>query len=504
MGMTTGYFSFQHLGANYLYDTSSNLLVSIPATVYQYLHAAKLEQRNPLEAAFLKQLNPSENNRELVEWLDGAERHGVLLPFFPKRFSFSKKSQNALFAGLNGLVIGLTEQCNLRCKYCVYSGKHPGYRSHSTMQMQWSTLRQSIDFFLERAGRNAHITFYGGEPLLAWPLLEKAVRYVRDSPSLLSECTLHLTTNATLLDTQKIDFLVARNVAATFSIDGPQEIHDHMRVFKNGEGSYATVARNIESIEKSQASWLRQNLVINCVLHRRDKISEILRFFGNHRTYRECPVVAIGEKRRVADLTASAKESRLDKTIWNIIEEYLLAMSDKRRPFHFGLFKSLLKPVFTDFAHRDLGLTGGEDNNPCGACCPGTEKLFVDTEGSFFVCHLLDIPEARIGDCFNGFDQEKIDKLQHLITSFCIESCQRCWAYRLCTLCFAHARNGEHLNTESLTDACRREREKWKESIRMYAHIWNEEETRNLTDHPQSLHQHQKEIRQASTALPPG
>jgi uncharacterized protein len=52
-----------------------------------------------------------------------------------------------------------------------------------------------------------------------------------------------LTTNATLLRPDVIEFLADERVGVTISIDGPEEMQDKFRVFNNGAGSYGSRRR---------------------------------------------------------------------------------------------------------------------------------------------------------------------------------------------------------------------------------------------------------------------
>ena len=57
-----------------------------------------------------------------------------------------------------------------------------------------------------------------------------------------------LTTNATLLRPDVIEFLADERVGVTISIDGPEEMQDKFRVFNNGAGSYAVAAPKIKAL----------------------------------------------------------------------------------------------------------------------------------------------------------------------------------------------------------------------------------------------------------------
>ena len=57
-----------------------------------------------------------------------------------------------------------------------------------------------------------------------------------------------LTTNATLLTPAIIEFLSENRIGVTVSMDGPPDLHDQLRVFANGQGSYATIAPRVREM----------------------------------------------------------------------------------------------------------------------------------------------------------------------------------------------------------------------------------------------------------------
>ena len=48
--------------------------------------------------------------------------------------------------------IEITQQCNLRCKYCCYSGEYHNRRKHNNSEISWETLEQCITFIYEHCG----------------------------------------------------------------------------------------------------------------------------------------------------------------------------------------------------------------------------------------------------------------------------------------------------------------------------------------------------------------
>jgi uncharacterized protein len=63
-----------------------------------------------------------------------------------------------------------------------------------------------------------------------------------------------MTTNATMLNDEIINFLAENNVGVTVSIDGPKESNDRFRVFAGGKGSYDVIAPKIKELIKTHRS----------------------------------------------------------------------------------------------------------------------------------------------------------------------------------------------------------------------------------------------------------
>ena len=74
------------------------------------------------------------------------------------------------------MVLNVTNQCNLSCTYCYEYGEDKIVDTENGKQpkfMSEETARESVEFMLKESGDNkvAHITFFGGETLLNFPVL---------------------------------------------------------------------------------------------------------------------------------------------------------------------------------------------------------------------------------------------------------------------------------------------------------------------------------------------
>jgi uncharacterized protein len=161
---------------------------------------------------------------------------------------------------LTTMVLNVTNQCNLSCTYCYEYGEDKIVDTENGKQpkfMSEETARESVDFMLKESGDNkvAHITFFGGETLLNFAVLQKTITYARRRAAEAGkDVDFSLTTNATLLKPEIIEFLAEERVGVTISIDGPKEVQDKFRVFNNGTGSYDVVAPKIKELIRRHRS----------------------------------------------------------------------------------------------------------------------------------------------------------------------------------------------------------------------------------------------------------
>ncbi len=82
-----------------------------------------------------------------------------------------------------------------------------------------------------------------------FPVLKSTIAYARRRAAEVGkDMDFSLTTNATLLRPDVIEFLADERVGVTISIDGPEEMQDKFRVFNNGAGSYAVAAPKIKAL----------------------------------------------------------------------------------------------------------------------------------------------------------------------------------------------------------------------------------------------------------------
>jgi len=167
------------------------------------------------------------------------------------------------------LVLWVTTDCNLRCRYCYANG------GDNAEYMNWRIAKRALDFIINRSG-NFTIQFAGGEPLLNIDLIEQVVHYTQD----LNICY-QLQTNATLIDARMTIRLKQLKVAVGVSLDGLPEVNDYLRPFADGQGStMATIA----GLQQLGAVGIRVGLT--CVLSANNveglpRLVEVASYLGN-------------------------------------------------------------------------------------------------------------------------------------------------------------------------------------------------------------------------------
>ncbi len=142
----------------------------------------------------------------------------------------------------------ITENCNCRCDYCFIEGKR-------ARTMSEEIVRATVDFLLlkSRHQKKPEILFLGGEPLLAFDMMQLTVDYgQRQAERYYKKLVFSMTTNGTLFDDEKLSFCRRHGIKFLLSIDGDEETHNTHRKFADGRGTYKAVADRIPLMKQYQ------------------------------------------------------------------------------------------------------------------------------------------------------------------------------------------------------------------------------------------------------------
>jgi uncharacterized protein len=136
-----------------------------------------------------------------------------------------------------------THACNFKCTYC-YEFSNFAQPHSKPGRMKIETAKRTVDWLISTSGteENLALGFFGGEPLLNFPLIEQTVDYANQQGAAHGKkFSFSLTTNGSLLSEEIIAFLKSHKIKTTISIDGGKEIQNAQRPMVNGKDSYETV-----------------------------------------------------------------------------------------------------------------------------------------------------------------------------------------------------------------------------------------------------------------------
>ena len=153
---------------------------------------------------------------------------------------------------VKALCLHIAHDCNLACRYCfAEEGEYHGRRA----LMSYEVGKQALDFLIANSGNrvNLEVDFFGGEPLMNWDVVKRLVEYGREQEKLHNKkFRFTLTTNGVLLNDEIMEFANKEMANVVLSIDGRKEVHDFMRPFRKGAGSYDLVVPKFQKFAKSR------------------------------------------------------------------------------------------------------------------------------------------------------------------------------------------------------------------------------------------------------------
>lgn len=320
---------------------------------------------------------------------------------------------------IKSMCLHICHDCNLRCEYCFASTGDFGTGRRTMLDLD--TGRKAIDFLIRASGprRNLDIDFFGGEPLMNWPVIEALVAWCEQRGAETDKVLrLTLTTNATLLTAEKTAFINQHFKNVVLSIDGRPEVHDRMRPDAGGKGSYTRVTRAIGQFVAARGNrdyYLRGTYTH----HNLDFATDVLHLATLARQLSIEPVVApagSGYEIRPEDLPLLEAE----------YERLAIALREARQ-----------RGEGFNFFHFMLDLGGG----PCAfkrlkGCGVGTEYCAVTPDGDIYPCHqFVGETQFRLGNVHDDpivLDAAVLQPFTALLVPDKTE-CRSCWARYFCS-----------------------------------------------------------------------
>jgi uncharacterized protein len=324
---------------------------------------------------------------------------------------------------LSDISLFLTQSCNLNCIYCYGDGGEYGGGG----SLEERTAYQAVDWLIEQSGKQKkiHVGFFGGEPFLEFTMMQKVARYAQKrAKEVNKKVGFSITTNATLLDDEKIAFLEEYDVSVLISFDGPREIQDAQRPFLNGKGpngngSYDVILPKIKKLLEKRPKT--HGHAVTTGQTDPQLIKKALQEIG----FAEVSVSPASKSL----FNEKSEDTSLDRDFTSILklmeqeaEKWL--QYTKKRDIQFLkklMSKSQLYPALIGFLHNT------KRRYPCGA---GLGMVGVSCAGDVYLCHrFVGIKEYKMGNVFNN-DLNR-GKYQRSPVAY-VEECNNCFARYYC------------------------------------------------------------------------
>ena len=346
---------------------------------------------------------------------------------------------------VKALCLHIAHDCYLACKYCfAEEGEYHGRRA----LMSYEVGKKALDFLIANSGsrRNLEVDFFGGEPLMNWQVVKDLVAYGREQEKKFDKhFRFTITTNGVLLNDEIQEFCNKEMDNVVLSMDGRKEVHDRMRPFRNGKGSYDLIVPKFQKLAESRnqeryyirGTFTRDNLDFsNDILH-----------------YADLGFKQISIEPVVGDDTDPYAIRECD--LPQILEEYdklAKMMVDREREGR----------GFT-FFHFMLDLEGG----PClskrlSGCGSGTEYLAVTPWGDLYPCHQFVGDEDFImGNVDEGITRPEIATEFRNCNVYSKDKCKKCFAKFYCSGgCMANSYKFHNTIYDSYDISCEMERKR--------------------------------------------
>lgn len=432
---------------SYLFDVNTNLIIQISERLYQCFKEKRdidfINQCTDVQEEYQNLISQGYLKDRTVQVLNDIRTQD--LDYYTKK-------------KLHYLILQVTQQCNFRCSYCPYTlGDGVEQRSHSSKRMDWKTAKATVDFFIDRTRDcNAiYVGFYGGEPLLEWPLIKKTIEYIEKKLEG-KEIIFSMTTNASLMTVEMAKFFATRNIHIMVSLDGPKEVHDRNRRLEvNGEGTFDKIFQNLDFLLREVPS-LKKKISYNSVVDPENNLEAVDEFFAQD-FFEDTPVNTdlvnppFGTRLYIGN--EFLRREKINRLIGLLYGNGVYRDSTAVKVSAKSHLEKTLKQM-EQFEKKQIELP--VESNHSGPCIPGVTKLFVTYEGEFIACERCNETKSymKIGNIREGFDLEKISRLLNF-SQLIEKDCKKCWAFSHCTICAAKLESySDEISTKLLKQNC--------------------------------------------------
>lgn len=319
---------------------------------------------------------------------------------------------------IKAVCLNIIHGCNLRCKYCFADeGEYHGHKG----VMDIDTAKKAIDYVVKRSGprRNIEIDLFGGEPTMIMDTIKEIIAYAREhEKEWKKNIRFTMTTNATLLNDEMMEFMDKEMGNIILSLDGRKEVNDNVRIKVDGSGSYDDILPNIKKMIDKRTEG-KMYFVRGTFTRANTDFNEDVKAMVNE-GFREISIEPVV-------LENGHPLALREEDLPTIFDNYdKLYEEMRRRKVEGDEFK---------FYHFNIDLQGG----PCvykriSGCGAGFEYVAITPQGEVYPCHqFVGKEEYKLGSIWDDtYDAElgKKFKKAHIYNK---PKCKDCWARFYCS-----------------------------------------------------------------------
>ena len=424
-------------------DVNSGIIHELDDVAYDLLNTDYFKGKANLENLLKKY--PQKDIDEAEAELKELEEQGVL---YSKDNNIAPKIKPTLKA----MCLNVAHDCNLACQYCFASqGDYKAKRSLMSVE----TGKKALDFVLQNSGarKNLEVDFFGGEPLMNFDVVRELVQYGREEEIKHGKnFRFTITTNAVLLDEEKMAFINRHFDNIVLSLDGRKTVNDKIRKTLSGKGSYDLIIPKMkQAVEsrKDKSYFIRGTFTGENLDFAKDV--EHMRDIGFTKLSMEPVVTDPGNplEIRASDLETVKKEYE------NLYYLYKESMGTEKD---------------FNFFHFEMDL----ENGPCvykriSGCGAGNEYIAITPEGHIYPCHqFVGDTDFILGDLETGILRKDIQDVFYSSNVMEKEDCKECWAKYFCSGgCHANAYNFNKDFLKPYTIGCEMEKKRIECAIRL-------------------------------------
>jgi len=360
-----------------------------------------------------------------------------------KQFYFFPEDLRSFIASTENIVFEITERCNLRCVYCGYGELYNESDNRGEKDLQFLLAKNLIDYILSQREKNGisnplSISFYGGEPLLNFNLIEQIIDYIKESDTAIDKKLIkfRITTNGLKLE-KYIDKLINNNIYVTISLDGDR-IHNRYRILANGEESFDLIYPQILILKQKNPEYFNTHVSFNSIITDFSNLKEIECFFGEkfNKPLKISELSPVGVKKG-----KYIQFQKMYRSTSQILRDSIaLNKHIEKHPVSLRLFNLLV-------SHSNNFIFSSKIKKPedkrkfkvrTGTCKPFRRKIFCTVDGNLLSCEKIprNFSIAKVTEACVEIDYELLCEKFRNWNTFIADMCMSCQDNLNCLNCF--------------------------------------------------------------------